>query len=233
LDVVIVTLLRKTLVDTLKSVKAVIPDPNIILITGKGVMGDLRNKGLLQCSSELTCFVDDDIILNRNWYSKCMRVLQTHPEITAVCGKAPQHYTLGCMIVRTKEFKSAGGFPKLDDHVQWKLGIKMLTLKDAVCEHQIKRGYGPFLHNLHFLCHGFQTEKRAGWWHDPRTNFFLVYDFFKLGYPDFAVGTSLWFVKTFFALPFILEDRRDRKKTKVKVSCDENELLDEQLPFLI
>ena len=84
MDVVIVTLMREILDDTIKSVKAVIPNPNIILITGKGAIGDLRNEGLLKCSSSLMCFVDDDIILNSSWYTKCMQALQAHPEITAV-----------------------------------------------------------------------------------------------------------------------------------------------------
>jgi hypothetical protein len=158
------------------------------------------------------CFVDDDIILNGSWYKKCMQVLQTHPEITAVCGKAPVHHTLGCMICRTKELKRAGGFPKLDDHVLRKLGPKVLTLEDAVCEHQIKRGFGPIRHNLHFLCHGFQTEERAGWCYSPKKQIFMVYGFFKAGCPDYAFGSSVWLVKPIFALPFILEDWRDRRK---------------------
>lgn len=215
LDVVIVTLLRESLNDTVKSVKAVIPNPNIILITGKGVIGDLRNEGLLKCSSSLMCFVDDDIILNRSWYTKCMQALQAHPEIIAVCGKTPIHHTLGCMICRTNEFKSVGGFPKLDDHVLRKLGSKMLVLDDAVVEHQIKRGFGPLRHNLHFLCHGFQTEKRAGWCYDPRKQVLMVYDFFKAGYPDYAVGSSVWLIKNLFVFPFIFEDKRDQKKRKI------------------
>ena len=39
-----VTLLREILGNIIKSVKAVIPNPNIILITGKGAIGDLRNQ---------------------------------------------------------------------------------------------------------------------------------------------------------------------------------------------
>ena len=212
MDVVIVTLLRKTLGDTIQSVKAVIPNPNIILVTGKGAIGDLRNKGLLQCSSSLMCFVDDDIILNNSWYKKSIQALQAHPEIIAVGGKTPVHHTLGCLICRTKEFKSAGGFPKLDDLVLRKLGSKILILNDAVCEHQIKRGLGPLRHNLHFLCHGFQTEERAGWCYNPRKQLLMVYAFFKAGHPDYAVGSSVWLVKPFFVLPFLLEDMIDRKK---------------------
>jgi hypothetical protein len=212
LDVVIVTLLRESLGDAIQSVKAVIPNPNIILVTGKGAMGDLRNKGLFQCSSSLMCFVDDDIILNSSWYRKCMKALQAQPEIVAVRGRTPVHHTLGCMICRTKELKSAGGFPKLDDRVLDRLGPKMLTLEDAVCEHHIKRGFGPLRHNLHFLCHSFQTENRAGWCYNPRKQSWMVYEFFKAGYPDYAVGSSVWLIKPFFVLPFILEDIRDRKK---------------------
>jgi hypothetical protein len=118
------------------------------------------------------------------------------------------------MICRTKKFKSAGGFPKLDDLVLKKLGPKMLILEDAVCEHQTKRGFGPLQHNLHFLCHGFRTEQRAGWCYDPRQQVSMVYGFFKAGYPDYAVGSSVWLAKPLFALPFILEDRKDRKKPK-------------------
>jgi hypothetical protein len=212
LDVVIVTLLRETLHNTLESVKAVIPNPNVILVTGKGVIGELRNKGLLQCSSSLACFVDDDIILNSSWYAKCMEALQAHPELIAVCGRTAECYTSGCMICRTREFKSIGGFPKLDAQVKSKLGPKMLTLEDAVCEHQIRRGFEPIRHNLHFLCHGFQTENRAGWWFDPLYTIRVVFGYFRRGYPDYAVGYSLWLVKTFFSVPFILEDRRERKK---------------------
>jgi hypothetical protein len=212
LDVVIVTLLRESLVDTIKSVKAVIPNPNIILITGKGAIGELRNKGLLQCSSNLMCFVDDDIILNTDWYTKCIQTLQANPELIAVGGKTPIHHTLGCMICRTKEFKNAGGFPKLDDHVLQKLGSKILILEDAICEHQIKRGFGPIQHNLHFLCHGFQTDERAGWCYNPRKQLLMVYYFFKTGHFDYAVGSSVWLIKPIFVFPFVIEDMIDRKK---------------------
>jgi len=214
MDVVIVTLLRETLKNTIDSIKKTLPDPNIILITGKGAIGELRNKGLFQCKSSLMCFVDDDIIVNKNWYSKCMDALQTHPDVIAVCGRTPVCYTLGCMICRTEEFKKTGGFPYLDSQVTSKLGSKMLTLSDAVCEHQIKRGLEPIRHNIHFLCHGFQTESKAGWWFKPSDTAKVVFDYFRTGYPDFAVGFSLWFIKTVFVLPFIVEDMRSQKKLK-------------------
>lgn len=212
MDVVIVTLLRETLRSALESVKAVIPNPNIILITGKGAIGELRNKGLSQCNSNLTCFVDDDIILNKSWYKKCTEALLANPGLVAVCGRTAQCYTLGCMICRTNEFKRAGGFPSLDDQVHAKLGSRMLILNDAVCEHLIKRGFEPIRHNMHFMLHGFQTENRVGWWYSPLDTIGVVLDFFKRRYPDFAVGYSLWLIKTFFSFPFILEDRAERKK---------------------
>ncbi len=212
MDVVIVTLMRETLGNTIKSVNAIIPNPNILLITGKGAIGDLRNKGLLQCNSSLTCFVDDDIILNADWYKKCMEALLDNPELIAVGGKTRIHHTLGCLICRTAEFKSAGGFPKLDDHVLQKLGSKILILEDAICEHLIKRGFGPLRHNLHFLCHGFQTTERAGWCYNPGRHLLMIYFFFKAGYPDYAVGSSVWLIKPFFVFPFVIEDRMDRRK---------------------
>ena len=212
MDVVIVTLMRESLSNTIKSVKVVIPNPNIILITGKGAIGDLRNKGLLQCNSNLMCFVDDDIILNTDWYTKCLKALQANPELIAVGGKTPIHDTLGCMICKTKEFKNAGGFPKLDDHVLRKRGSKIRILEDAICEHQIKRGFGPIQHNLHFLVHGFQTDQRAGWCYNPKKQLLMIYFFFKAGYPDYAVGSSVWLAKPIFVLPFIIEDMIDRKK---------------------
>jgi len=208
-------------VATIESVKAVIPNPNVILVTGKGAIGDLRNKGLRSCSSSLMCFVDDDIILNGSWYKKCMEVLKARPEIIAVGGKTPLHHTLGCMICRTKEFKSAGGFPQLDDRVLRRLGPRILILEDAVCQHQTKRGFGPLQHNLHFLCHGFQTEQRAGWCYDPYITVMMACDFLKAGYPDYAVGSSVWLIKPLFALPFMLEDRRERKRLKAEASCAE------------
>jgi hypothetical protein len=211
LDVVIVTLLRHTLENAIKSVKAVIPNPNIILVTGKGTIGELRNKGLSQCTSSLMCFVDDDIALNNDWYAKSRQALQDHPEIIAVCGRTPVHHTLGCMICRTEELKKAGGFPKLDSYVLRKFGPKILSLGDAVCEHYIKRGFEPIQHNLHFLCHGFQTEERAGWCNNPIDQVWMVYSYLKTGYPDYAVGSSLWIIKLFFVLPFILEDMLDRR----------------------
>jgi hypothetical protein len=160
------------------------------------------------------CFVDDDIILNSSWYTKCMRALQEHPEIIAVCGRAPETYTLGCMICRTEEFKRSGGFPPLDDGVFPKLGPRILILEDAVCEHQVGKGFGPLEHSLHYFCHGFQTENRAGWCYHPIRQVGLMYEYFKLGYPDWAVAFGVWLLKTPFVLPFILEDRRDRKKRK-------------------
>ncbi len=212
MDVVIVTLLRETLGNTVKSINEVIPNPNIILITGKGAIGDLRNKGLRQCRSNLMCFVDDDIVLNKSWYKKCMQALQDNPALIAVGGKTSIHHTLGCMICRTKEFKTAGGFPKLDDQVLRKLGSKIIILEDAICEHLIKRGFGPIQHNLHFLCHGFQSTQRAGWCYNPKKQLLMVYYFFKAGYPDYAVGSSVWLIKPIFVFPFVIEDLIDRKK---------------------
>ena len=212
----IVTLGRETLTGTVRSIKAVIPDPNIVLITGKGTIGDLRNEGLAKCNSTLMSFVDDDIILNKSWYQKCIQALEKYTEVIAVCGKAPYHHTLGCMICRTEEFKKVGGFPKLDDLVLEKLGPKIITLEDAICDHLIKRGLEPLFHNLHFLCHGFQTENRAGWCNTPKKQAWIIYGFLKKGYLDYALGSSIWLIKSLFVIPFILEDLKDKKKSQVR-----------------
>jgi glycosyltransferase involved in cell wall biosynthesis len=208
--------MRETLSNTIKSVKAVIPNPTLILITGKGAIGDLRNQGLIKCTSDFMCFVDDDIILNPEWYAKCMQTLKANPDAIAVCGHTPFHHTLGCMICRTKELIKCGGFPPLDDHILEKLDPKILTVTDAVCEHQVKRGFGPLKHNLHFFFHGFQTEERAGWVLNPRRQVWISLCYFKAGHPDYAVGSLVWIVKPFFVFPFIIEDKIDRKKRKVE-----------------
>lgn len=207
LDVVIVTLLRKSLKNTLKSVNDTIPSPSIILITDKGVIGDLRNKGLAQCHSEYVCFVDDDIILNKTWFSKCMARLVEDQEVIAVAGRTQEIYTCGCMICKTKEFKDAGGFPRLDSYLSKKLGKRTVTLEDAVCEHIMPRGLSVVEHHLHWLTHGFQTEKKAGIYNNPAESMRLTVRFLKKGLPEQAICQPLWIVKAFFVLPFVLRDK--------------------------
>lgn len=203
MDVVIPTLLRDSLLQTLKSVQDTIPDATVILVTGKGVIGDLRNKGLTRCSSEFTCFVDDDIILNKDWFDKCMNALKDK-SLIAVSGRTREGYTLGCTVCRTKAFQNAGGFPSLDNYLPEKLGVKYRVVEDAVCQHNVGRAVG---HVLHFLVHGFQTESRAGFYNNPVESLRLMFHYFKRGLPEYAVVQVFWLVKLLFVWPFILEDK--------------------------
>jgi len=204
LDVVIVTLLRPSLSYTLKSVNDTIPNPNVILVTDRGSIGELRNKGLMQCNSRFVCFVDDDIVLNRNWFSKCMKRLEEDDNVIAVAGRTEVGYTLGCMICKTAEFKEAGGFPKLDSYVSNKLGSRMAILEDAVCDHMVPRGLAVIQHSLYFLTKYFQTESKVGFYHNPVESVRALVRFLWKGQPDYAFCELLWMTKTFFVLPFIL-----------------------------
>ena len=157
MDIVIVTLLRESLRNTLDSISKTVPDPHIIMITGKGVIGDLRNRGLQKCSSEYCCFVDDDVVLNKNWFSTCMEKLKIN-SLVAVSGRSEEGYTLGCMICKTEEFKRRGGFPRLDSYVTNRFGSSFMFLEDAVCEHRVSRGVNVFGHVLHFLIMVFKLK---------------------------------------------------------------------------
>jgi len=204
LDVVIVTLLRGSLTYTLKSVNEAIPNPNVILVTERGVIGELRNKGLMQCNSRYVCFVDDDILLNRVWFSKCMKRLEEDDSVIAVVGRTEESYTCGCMICKTKEFKQAGGFPKLDSYVFNKLGQRIVILEDAICDHIGLRGLTVIHHSFYWLTRCFQTESRAGIYHNPIESVRLIVHFLRNRLPEYAASELLWVIKTFFVLPFIL-----------------------------
>ena len=212
MDVVIVTLLRESLRYTLDSINKTIPDPNVIMITDKGVIGDLRNKGLQKCSSKYCCFVDDDIVLNKNWFSKCMTKLETTPNVVAVVGRTEEGYTLGCMICKTEEFKRRGGFPRLDSYISNKYGSSFVILEDAVCEHRVGRGIVVIGHVFHFLTHGFQTETRAGIYNNPVASVRLMFQYLKKRLPEYAVVQMFWLFKIVFVWPFILEDAKEKKK---------------------
>jgi glycosyltransferase involved in cell wall biosynthesis len=185
-------------------VNETIPNPNVIIITERGSIGELRNKGLMQCNSRFVCFVDDDIILNRAWFSKCMKRLEEADDVIAVAGRTKEGYTLGCMICKTAEFKEAGGFPKLDSYVSNRLGSRMAILEDAVCDHMVPRGLAPIQHCLYFLTKYFQTESKVGFYHNPVESVRMAVGFLRKGLPDYAICELLWMAKTLFVLPFIL-----------------------------
>ena len=211
MDVVVVTLCRESLAKAIQSAHEVIPEANIILITDKIradlTLGMLRNKGLAMARSEYTCFLDDDIVLSKDWYDKCMKALQNKSTIVVAGGD-----TLGCIICKTKQFKEVGGFPKMDSFLEDKLGDRFVILSDAICEHEIPRGIPVIQHMLYGLMLNFQTESKVGVYHNPRKSVKQIFSFLKEGSPDYAFCELFWIVKTLFVLPFILGEKDPNKK---------------------
>jgi hypothetical protein len=201
LDVVIVTLLRDSLRYTLKSVYSTIPNPHTILVTEKGLVGELRNKGLQQCTSEFVCFVDDDVLLNTDWYDKCMRRLTQDLEVVLVAGRFRTGYTCGCIICRAKEFRELGGFPRLETTLGRKLGKKAVVLEDAICEHMAPP-LTFILRQFHWLTEGYQTESKIGFNMNPKQSLGLMARYLWDREPEYAFIQPLWIIKAFFTLPF-------------------------------
>lgn len=206
-DVVVPTLFRKSLPYTIDSIYKAIPNPNIILISDKGSTGEFRNKGLSKCTSEYCCFVDDDIILNKQWFEMCIARLESDKNLVAVRGTCKGGVTNGCLICRTKPFKELGGFPKMDVNVDYRLGSRLITLQDATCEHMNMRGFDPLLHAIHALTLDFQTENKWGVYESPTHSVKTMLSHLKDGLPDYAIVYFLWITKAFFVKVFILMDR--------------------------
>jgi glycosyltransferase involved in cell wall biosynthesis len=97
-DVVIVTLMRDTLQAVIESVKNSVPDANFILVTDKGLIGDLRNRGLNKATGEFVCFGDDDIIVSREWYEKCTEILKNDIVLfVSLAEQSREHVRLECL----------------------------------------------------------------------------------------------------------------------------------------
>ena len=206
MDVVIVTLLRSSLRYTLKSVHETIPDPNIILMTEKGILGVLRNEGLMKASSEYVCFVDDDVILSREWYAKCMKWFQENPDLIGV-------QSFGCAIFRTAKFKARGGYPIQDSDVlvkKYKLGSE-IVIEHAGVEHRTT-GLSYVLHSVYWLTHGFQSESKVGTNKNPKESLHDIFHFLKQRRPDAAFIQFFWLAKAPFTLPFVLHVHKNRAK---------------------
>jgi glycosyltransferase involved in cell wall biosynthesis len=194
-DVIIVTLLRKTLPHVLKSVQKNIPNPKIILITDKGLIGDLRNKGLYQATSEFVCFVDDDIIVTKEWFDKCVEVLKTDDSVVCVGGRTEEGYTLGCSVCKTETLKRLGGFPRLDSFVTRK--VKFLILNDLICEHLVSE-LSVFQHLFHWFVHGFYSDSKFGFSPGVVPSYRLMFDFLLRRKPSYALSYLFWFIKALY-----------------------------------
>lgn len=199
IDVVVVTLLRDTLRYTIDSVCSSIPSPRLILITKRGkTIGELRNEGLSKASSEFVCFVDDDIIVTKEWFRKLMTFLRSHENIDCAFGKIREGYTLGCSIFRTSALKRAGGFPRIDTRVTDR--VSFVIVKDSYCDHIIKP-LDPILHTVHWMNQGFGTELRFGLNNNPRTSVQLFFRFLFRKKPGYAASYVLWLIKGLITYP--------------------------------
>jgi len=199
IDVVVVTLLRDTLGYTIDSIGSSIPSPRLILITKRGrTIGELRNEGLSIASSEFVCFVDDDIIVNKEWFRKLMTFLKSNENIDVAFGKIREGYTLGCSIFRTSRLKKVGGFPMIDTRVTDR--VTFAIVKDSYCDHVIKP-LDPILHTVRWMNHGFGTELRFGLNNNPRTSVQLFFRFLFRKKPAYAASYVLWLIKGLITYP--------------------------------
>lgn len=151
-DVVVVTLRRKTLNACLKAIGDSIPNPKIILVEGKGQIGDLRNRGLNQVKSPIFAFVDDDVIINKTWFERCSEKLRT-PNVAMVCGTYYPFGGLGCCLCKTDVLKKIR-VPRLDTQLEKRLEESGFVVShvNVCCEHL---HYGYIRHTLYWMRRGF------------------------------------------------------------------------------
>lgn len=196
-DVVIVTKMRDTLPIAMKAVRNNIPNPHFILVTKKGVIGDLRNEGLSQARSELVCFVDDDIQVPQNWFSQCSKKLRDTPSLLGVRGILKDGSTLGGLICNTKMLKEIGGFPHLDTFIAFKirkLGLEIMNLDNVILKHLIAP-LGMLEHFRAWFMHGFNTESKFGFNSGITTNFRMIFHSLRSKRWIYSLLYPLWLVK--------------------------------------
>ena len=187
--------MRDTLPLVIKSIKESIPDSNIIFVTGNGLIGDLRNKGLMKATSEFVCFVDDDIIVTKEWFGKCIETLKNNENVVCVSGRTKEGYTLGCTVCKAKLFKKLGGFPKLDSLVSNR--VKFVVLDDVFCKHLVSE-LQVFRHLLHWFVHGFYSESKFGFSVGVTKGYKLIFGFLLKRKPSYSLSYLLWFIKAIY-----------------------------------
>jgi glycosyltransferase involved in cell wall biosynthesis len=204
IDVVIVTLLRPTLRQVCNQVNNVIPDPNLILVTERGSsIGELRNQGLAKVTSEFVAFIDDDILIRDN-FADLISFLKTHPDYDCVFGEPELGFTLGCSLFRTARLKAVGGFPMLDSLIVKDRPLKAKILSGVYCDHLVSRPFDVIKHSWYWMWHGFNTESRFGFLHNPKECVSLFFkSLFVWRKPAIAFCYLFWFVKAGFAYPLM------------------------------
>lgn len=191
-DVIIVTLMRDTLNTVIESVKKSVNNPKIILITDKGLIGDLRNKGLKMATSEFVCFVDDDVLVTNEWFDKCVEVLKNDASVVCASGRTEEGYTLGCSVCKTEMLKKHGGFPRLDSVIYGK--VKFVILNDVICKH-LRKGLDVFKHQFHWFSHGFYTDSKFGFSVGVVNSYKKAFHFLLKGKPSISLSYLIWFIK--------------------------------------
>jgi glycosyltransferase involved in cell wall biosynthesis len=208
IDVVIPTLNRDSLAYCTYAARSVFGDTEIYLQSERGVqLGEIRNIGLRKCHSELVACIDDDVIVNKAWLEKCLAALGSDSKLVMVQGVVPEGETLGCMIVRREPFMRGGGFPDLDSYVNQRFLGSYIVIRDAVCYH-CTRGFSLVGHAAKWIVSFYNTEFRAGLYHNPKESLTNLVKYVWTGKPEMVFCELMYMIKTFFALPFILEDKR-------------------------
>jgi glycosyltransferase involved in cell wall biosynthesis len=212
-DVVVPTLMRRSLRDCVQGIYRVIPNANIILATETGIpLGTVRNLGLRRARSEFVAFIDDDVLVNKAWFNKCMTILQDHAELIGVEGSVPEGQTLGCMILRRERFIKAGGYPKLDAYADNVYRDQLFIFSSPTCYHYSK-GLTLIRHALHWIFSFYQTESPIGVYHNPKTSLKMIIKFLRAKKPEMIVNEIIYLIKTIYSLPFIYV-HRDYYKTQ-------------------
>lgn len=183
---VVVTQFEACLDYCLKAIRKIIPNSRVILLSGSGNLGYLRDLALKSVESEFFAFVDSDVIVNREWFDWCMETIKKDEAVAVVQTNIrnfhAKHYDSVQMafVKRTREYTSLGncvcrthilkklGIPKVECYEDLLLkrriiknGFKWLVNVDIACEH-LKTDIDVLKHNVRFvrMSHGFDREIR-------------------------------------------------------------------------
>jgi len=201
MDVVIVTLMRKTLKYAIYAAKRSIHEPRFIFVKGKGFIGDLRNEGLEKAQTKYVCFIDDDIIVPKNWFNECVNTLEQNNNIVCVLGNTEKGYTFGAMVCKTEMLKSIGGFTKADSYLLERInqhGMKYVIREDIICKHLVSE-LETIRHTRHWLLHGWGTEARFGILNLGITDAYKkIFKFLVKGEPESSLMCIFCLIKSLF-----------------------------------